>query len=229
LLASLEVSTRLSSVALFDLEKGQSVGETFLSNDQESSVTLLPGLEKLLQQNQLKAQAITALAVALGPGSFTGIRIGIATAEGFAMPQGLPVYGVPTLDGLAENLQAAGQRGEALCLIDAMRGECFAARYSLDEAGFHELEPATIWTLEKIAQNIGEKTWVVGPGALRYETDIKKLSGTRGQWVAADLHRPSAFSLARIAYRRWKGGERPGLESLRPLYIRLPSVEEKKP
>jgi tRNA A37 threonylcarbamoyladenosine modification protein TsaB len=108
-----------------------------------------------------------------------------------------------------------------------MRGECFAARYALDDAGFRELEPAAIWTLEKIAQNIQEKTWVVGPGALRYEAEIKK-AGALGQWVSADLHRPSALSLARVAYLRWKAGERPGLETLKPLYIRLPSVEEKK-
>jgi tRNA threonylcarbamoyladenosine biosynthesis protein TsaB len=228
LLASLEVSTRLCSVALFDLEKNVPIGEMLLSQDQESSVTLLPGLEKLLKEKDLKPTDITALAVAVGPGSFTGIRVGIATAEGFSIPHQLPVYGVSTLDGLAENLRWAGRFGEGLCLVDASRGECFVGRYRIEADGFHEIEPAAIRTLTQIGELLQSKKWVIGPGALKYENELKKIDG-QAQWVEAALHVPSAMSLARIAHGRWKTDERPSLEDLKPLYLRIPSVDEKKP
>jgi len=229
LLASLEVSTRSCSVALFDLEKGTAVAELALSTEQESSTTLLPGLEKLLKEKGLTPDSITALAVAVGPGSFTGIRVGIATAEGFCMPHALPAYGISTLDGLAENLREAGVLGEALVLIDAQRGECFVGRYQVEAGSFKELEPAAIWTLQKIADHLQEKTWVAGPGALKYETELKNASNHKGQWVDSALHQPSALSLARIAYRQWKTGLRPSFESLKPLYLRIPAVDEKRP
>jgi tRNA threonylcarbamoyladenosine biosynthesis protein TsaB len=181
-----------------------------------------------LNEKGLKPASITALAVALGPGSFTGIRVGIATAEGIAMPQRLPVYGISTLDGLAENLRAAGILGEALCLIDAQRGECFVGHYQIKEIGFKELEPATIWSIQKIADHLQKDTWVAGPGALKYETDLQKMNVGNGRWVAENLHQPSAFSLAGIAHKQWKAGARPKLETLTPIYLRLPAVYEKK-
>lgn len=228
MLASLEVSTRLCSVALFDLEKGRPVAESVLPADKESSVTLLPGLESLLKEKGLTASAITAMAVAVGPGSFTGIRVGLATAEGFAMPHSLPVYGIPTLDGLAENLRAAGVLGEVLCLIDAQRGECFVGYYQVESQGFQELEPAAILTLPAIAEKISAPTWVVGPGALKYEKELKQLAGSKGRWVESVLHQPSAMSLARIAHHQWKEGKRPSVMDLKPLYLRVPAVDEKK-
>ncbi len=228
MLASLEVSTRLCSVALFDLEKGMPVAELVLPADKESSVTLLPGLEGLLKEKGLTASAITALAVAVGPGSFTGIRVGLATAEGFAMPQALPVYGVPTLDGLAENLRTAGIFGEVLCLIDAQRGECFAGHYQIESQSFRELEPAAILNLPAIAEKISVSTWVVGPGALKYENELKKLTVSKGQWVENPLHQPSAMSLARIAYHQWKTGKKPMVCDLKPFYLRIPAVDEKR-
>ncbi|HXL72919.1 MAG TPA: tRNA (adenosine(37)-N6)-threonylcarbamoyltransferase complex dimerization subunit type 1 TsaB, partial [bacterium] len=129
MLASIEVSTRISSVALLDLKTGREAAQAPLAAHLESSATLLPALQTLLVSQDLTAKDITAVAVALGPGSFTGIRVGIATAEGLAMPSHLPVFGISTLDGLAENLRSDGLRGEALCLIDAQRGECFVGRY----------------------------------------------------------------------------------------------------
>src|SRR6185369_8955229 len=110
----LEVSTRISSVALLDPVTGEELAELTLSSEMESSTTLIPGLEKLLIQKGLTANDLTAIAVAVGPGSFTGIRVGIATAEGLCMPSNLPAFGISTLDGLAENLRFAGVRGEVL-------------------------------------------------------------------------------------------------------------------
>src|ERR1700679_1037271 len=114
MLAAIEVSTRISSVALLDLITGEELAEVHLPADWESSVTLIPAMESLLSQKGAGPQDLDAVAVAIGPGSFTGIRVGIATAEGLCLPSNLLAFGIPTLDALAENLRNAELQGEAL-------------------------------------------------------------------------------------------------------------------
>jgi len=229
LLASIEVSTRISSVALLDLKTGREVAQVPLATNLESSATLLPALQTLLASQDLTAKDITAVAVALGPGSFTGIRVGIATAEGLAMPSHLPVFGISTLDGLAENLRSGGLQGEALCLIDAQRGECFVGRYLIEEEIFRETAPPFILKVERLSDFIANKAWVVGAGFLKHEKEIKTSLGDKGKWVDEIFHDPKAMSIARLAYRQWNSGLRPALDTLKPLYLRVPSVDEKKP
>jgi tRNA threonylcarbamoyladenosine biosynthesis protein TsaB len=227
MLAAIEVSTRISSVALLDLVTGEELAECDLPSDWESSVTLIPALETLLKQRDLAPQDLAAVAVSTGPGSFTGIRVGIATAEGLCLPSNLLAFGVSTLDGLAENLRAAEMPGEALCLVDAQRGECFVGHYQIDKDGFQLLEEPQILGFEKLGQLLKGRSWIVGPGALRYEKEIRESLGTQGMFAFTALHQPKAMSIARLAYRRWQGGARPTLEQLKPLYLRPPSVDEK--
>ena len=216
-------------MALLDLKTGREAAQAPLAAHLESSATLLPALQTLLVSQDLTAKDITAVAVALGPGSFTGIRVGIATAEGLAMPSHLPVFGISTLDGLAENLRSDGLRGEALCLIDAQRGECFVGRYFIEKENFREMAPPLILKVERLADLVLDQSWVVGAGFLKYEKEIKTSLGDKGKWVEGALHDPQAMSIGRLAYHQWKSGLRPSLDTLKPLYLRVPSVDEKKP
>ncbi len=228
MLAAIEVSTRISSVALLDLITGEELAECHLPADWESSVTLIPAMETLLQDRDLTAQDLAAVAVSVGPGSFTGIRVGIATAEGLCLPSNLLVFGVPTLDGLAENLLNAGLKGEALCLVDAQRAECFVGHYYVDDEGFRAMNPPQILALDRLDAIIQERAWIVGPGALKYEKLLRESLGTRGLFAFNAQQQPSAMSIARIAYRQWRSGLRPSLDELKPLYLRPPAVDEKK-
>jgi tRNA threonylcarbamoyladenosine biosynthesis protein TsaB len=228
LLAAIEVSTRISSVALLDLVTGEELAECSLPADWESSVTLIPALETLLQQKELTSQDLAAVAVSIGPGSFTGIRVGIATAEGLCMPSNLLAFGIPTLDGLAENLRVAEMQGEALCLVDAQRGECFVGHYQIDKDSFRELDPPQIIGFERLGAMLKGKAWIVGPGALKYEKEIRESLGAQGMLAFTALHQPKAMSIARLAYRQWQAGLRPTLDQLKPLYLRPPAVDEKQ-
>ena len=228
MLAAIEVSTRISSAALLDLVTGEELAECHLPADWESSVTLIPALETLLKDRDLNPQDLAAVAVSVGPGSFTGIRVGIATAEGLCLPSNLLAFGIPTLDGLAENLLNSGLKGEALCLIDAQRGECFLGHYEIGEEEFKELSPPRIMNLTQLDSVIKERAWIVGPGALKYEKLLRESLGTRGLFAFNAQQQPSAMSIARIAYRQWRSGMRPTLDQLQPLYLRPPAVEEKK-
>jgi len=227
MLAAIEVSTRVSSVALLDLVTGEELAECPLPGDWESSVTLIPALETLLKQRDLTPQDLAAVAVSTGPGSFTGIRVGIATAEGLCLPGDLLAFGIPTLDGLAENLRAEEMTGEALCLLDAQRGEVFAGHYDIGKEDFQELGPASILSMDKLAGVLKGRAWVSGPGALKYEKEVREALGAQGMFAFTQTHTPKAMSIARLAYRRWQKGERPRLADLKPLYLRPPAVDEK--
>ncbi|HEY5039533.1 MAG TPA: tRNA (adenosine(37)-N6)-threonylcarbamoyltransferase complex dimerization subunit type 1 TsaB [bacterium] len=228
MLAAIEVSTRISSVALLDLVSGEELAEFSMPDDWESSVTLIPALETLLKQRDLKVEDLAAVAVSTGPGSFTGIRVGLATAEGICMPSNLLVFGISTLEGLAENLRAGELQGEALCLIDAQRGECFVGHYEINKEEVVELNPPQIMGFEKFPSLLKGKAWMVGPGALKYEKEIREGLGTQGMFAFNSLHQPKAMSIARLAYRKWQAGLRPNLNELKPLYLRPPSVDEKQ-
>jgi tRNA threonylcarbamoyladenosine biosynthesis protein TsaB len=227
LLAAIEVSTRISSVALLDLITGEELAEVSLPADWESSVTLIPALETLLNEKEMTPQDLAAVAVSVGPGSFTGIRVGIATAEGLCLPSNLLAFGISTLDGLAENLRAAEMQGEALCLVDAQRGECFVGHYEIGKDDFKELEPPQILGFEKIHTILKGRAWIVGPGALKYEKEIREGMGTQGMFAFTAHHQPRALSIARLAYRQWQAGKRPTIDQLKPLYLRPPAVDEK--
>jgi tRNA threonylcarbamoyladenosine biosynthesis protein TsaB len=228
LLAAIEVSTRISSVALLDLVSGEELAEAELPSEWESSATLIPALEALLQQQSLTVQDLAAVAVSIGPGSFTGIRVGIATAEGICMPSNLLAFGIPTLDGLAENIRAAELYGETLCLVDAQRGQCFTGHYDVTAEDIHELEPPQILGIESLHSIIHGRTWIVGPGALKYEKEVRESMGTQALFAFNAFHKPRAMSIARLAYRRWKLRSRPTIADLKPLYLRPPAVDEKQ-
>ena len=228
MLAAIEVSTRLFSVALLDLVTGEELAELAPPNEWESSVTLIPALETLLKQKEMAPEDLAAVAVSTGPGSFTGIRVGIATAEGLCLPSNLLAFGVSTLEGLAENLRNAEMLGEALCLVDAQRGDCFVGHYQINAESVVELAPAQILAVGRFSSLLKGKAWIVGPGALKYEKEIRENLGAMGMFAFNSLHQPKAMSVARIAYREWKAGLRPTLQELKPLYLRPPAVDEKQ-
>jgi tRNA threonylcarbamoyl adenosine modification protein YeaZ len=177
--------------------------------------------------------AVERLAVGLGPGSFVGIRIGIATARGLAASTGLPVTGVCTLDALGRAMTEPTspaalplQGGEAprnsgsLAVLDARRGEVFAALYSA--AGERLWEPlvAAPATLAERVAELPEPPLAAGSGAVRFRDEL----ASRGVDVAEDgdpLHRVAARHVCALAEAAPERGE----ERLEPIYLRAPDAE----
>ncbi|MFI5004553.1 MAG: tRNA (adenosine(37)-N6)-threonylcarbamoyltransferase complex dimerization subunit type 1 TsaB [Solirubrobacterales bacterium] len=192
---------------------------------------LLPLASQLLAQAGLRWRDLERIAVGLGPGTFTGLRIGIATARGLSQSLGVEVVGVSTLHVLAE----AGLRGSeggspareggsskgVLAVIDARRGEVFAAAYAADG----ELAPPRALSpqeLDSISEQAGEhRDWLaVGDGAIRYRGSLEALAVA----VPADsspLHRVDAGVLCKLALSARAGAP----EAVLPDYQRRPDAE----
>lgn len=165
--------------------------------------------------------AVERLAVGLGPGSFVGIRIGIATARGLAASTGLPVSGVCTLDALGRGLgEPAGPGRDRLAVLDARRGEVFAALYSpAGECLWEPLVGAPAELAERVARRPSPPL-AAGSGAVRFRDEL----ASRGVDVAEDedpAHRVAARHLCALAEAAPDRGD----ERLEPIYLRAPDAE----
>ena len=105
-----------------------------------SNTQLLPRIDAVLAEHEIRREDIACVAVGRGPGSFTGVRIAMATAKGSASALGVGLIGVSSLDAVAWNVQAAGGRGPLVVVADAMRKEVYPVRYALDEEGVERLD-----------------------------------------------------------------------------------------
>jgi tRNA threonylcarbamoyladenosine biosynthesis protein TsaB len=178
-------------------------------------------------------EAVHLLAVGLGPGSFTGLRVGIATARGLALSRGLPLRGVCTLDALARGIQqppspavpndrlASGGNRRALAVLDGWRGEVFAALY--DEEGSRVWEPA-VYRPEQLVERLGEldrAPLVAGSGAVRFRQGLAR----GGVQIADDsdpIHRVAGRHVCALAATAEDGTDGEGLA---PIYLRPPDAE----
>jgi tRNA threonylcarbamoyladenosine biosynthesis protein TsaB len=165
--------------------------------------------------------AVDRLVVGLGPGSFVGIRIGIATARGLATSTGLPVTGVCTLDALGRALgEPAGPGRDRLAVLDARRGEVFAALYT--PAGERPWEPLVV-APEELAERVSElpaPPLAAGSGAVRFRDEL----ASRGVDVPVDddpVHRVAARHVCALAEAAADRGD----ERLEPIYLRAPDAE----
>jgi tRNA threonylcarbamoyladenosine biosynthesis protein TsaB len=173
---------------------------------------------------------VETVAVGLGPGTFTGIRVGIATARGLSVSLGLPVAGVCTLDALGRGIQeadpsvpsgtrAAIENNLALAVLDGWRGEVFAALY--DREGARLWEPA-VYRPEELAERVGslaETPAVAGSGAVRFRKELN-LGGVRVADDSDPIHRVAARHVCALAAAG--GADR---EELTPIYLRPPDAE----
>jgi tRNA threonylcarbamoyladenosine biosynthesis protein TsaB len=165
--------------------------------------------------------AVDLLAVGLGPGTFTGIRVGIATARGLSVSLGLPVRGVCTLDALGRGIQAAGEGAPALAVLDGWRGEVFAALYGPD--GARVWEPA-VYRPEKLAERVtslDETPVVAGSGAVRFRQELTR-DGVRIADDSDSVHRVAARHLCALAAAT---ADEEGGGELAPIYLRPPDAE----
>jgi tRNA threonylcarbamoyladenosine biosynthesis protein TsaB len=190
---------------------------------------LLPLIAGLLEGAGTDWTEIERIAVGVGPGTFTGLRIGIASARALARSRRIPLVGVSTLRALACGVgsdRAAAESHAIGAVLDARRGEVFAAAWLpeqvADDPSGPLLEPSAL-TPQSLAERVpslGDAVLMVGPGAVEFR-EVLERSGTTIPSEDSDLHRVSAANHCRLAVSRTAGDP----DEVRPEYLRVPDVD----
>jgi tRNA threonylcarbamoyladenosine biosynthesis protein TsaB len=217
---TLDTSTNCSSVALSD--GAFLLGEYVLGEDRCNSGRLFDAIDKLLASARLAPSDLDVLAVAVGPGSFTGVRVGIATVKGLALATGKPLVGFSSLAMLALNVPHASV--QVAPLFDARKKEVYAGLYRVDDLPHPLIEDAVL-PPERFLAAIDRPTVFLGEGAVRYRDLIVSTLGERALFAPwhADVPRASAGAVIALDAAR-KGAFVPP-ELLNPTYIRPSEAE----
>jgi tRNA threonylcarbamoyladenosine biosynthesis protein TsaB len=217
----IETATRTGGVAVVS-ESGV-IAEYTLNIEVTHSERLMATVDRVLKGTGLALADLDGLSVSVGPGSFTGLRIGIATVKGIAFTTGKPVVAVPTLRALAWNLPHAAH---PVCpLLDARKKEVYAALYRYENCALLRVMEEQAIALEALAGKISGRTIFTGEAAHCFRDEIVKLFGDRALFAPRSSMVPSAASVAEIGLLMLKNGERTDPDVLTPVYIRRPEAE----
>jgi tRNA threonylcarbamoyladenosine biosynthesis protein TsaB len=177
--------------------------------------SILPALDKILGSAGIKFSQIDGFAIALGPGSFTSLRVGLSMVKAFAMATGKPVVGIPTLDIIACGIQKLGRgfdRYDEICVInDARRGKVYACFY--DPQGLRKSD-YLLTSLEDVLEKAHGKTLFVGDAVGVYRNNISKFLFADEKWWY-----PQSKVMAALAYERFRKKLYDDAASLLPLYL----------
>ena len=226
LILAFETSAKACSVAIHDGQK--LLGESYQNTGLTHSQTLMVMAEDLLKSCGKTAADVTHLAVAAGPGSFTGVRIGVSAAKGFAWGAELPVYGVSTLESMALSLGAL--HGHVCCCMDARRKQVYNAIFLAENGKLTRVSEDRAISLEDLKnelEHIDGPVWLMGDGA---ELTHKTLSGEIPGLILPPEHRRQqrASGVALAAIEAMNRGESADGAALQPNYLRLSQAERER-
>jgi tRNA threonylcarbamoyladenosine biosynthesis protein TsaB len=232
LILALDTSTACCSLAITSgtTVQGKILASVSLNSKVRHSRRLLTAIDWMLSETDVDWSMVEAIAIGLGPGSFTGLRIGMATAKGLAATSGRPLIGIPTLDALASSCTTE----KKICaVLDARKKQVYTAWYCPNPSGradrigsIRALDPALLTT------DIQEPVLMVGDGVLTYGQLWRQALGDKVAFAPIDLLYPSAAVIGLLAGIELKEGRSLDLASAVPLYIRASdaelSIERKK-
>ena len=179
------------------------------------------GLESLA----LKIEDIDIFAVGRGPGSFTGLRIGLATLKGFKLILDRPCLGLSSLDVLAENFPYP--EGDLAVAVDARRDRIYGAFYRVNNGEKNKILCDSVFNLQEILERSASKTYFLGDALDKYGLKIKKALGKKAVFLGSDYWYPRAKNLAKLAYSESKKNNFLKIKDLLPVYLRKPEPIEK--
>ena len=221
-----DTSAKTASVAVCD--GGNILGVSNIDNGLTQSELVLPMAEALLSQLKMSFADVERYAVTVGPGSFTGVRIGVSTVKGLAFGRDIPCAPVSTLEALAEN--AAGLTGLIVPCMDARRGQFYTATFSATAEGISRMTPDRAISAEELAEELRSyegDIYVTGDG---YDVAHKLLTslGVKLAVTPYLLRSQNAVSIARVAEKMHAQGLCVSERELAPTYLRLPQAERER-
>lgn len=221
---ALDSSGLVASVAV--VEEDQMLAEYTVNYKKTHSQTLLPMLDEIVKMIELDLSSIDAIAVAAGPGSFTGLRIGSATAKGLGLALQKPIISVPTVDGLAYNLY--GTQGFICPIMDARRSQVYTGIYSFSGDQFQVIDVQDVRTIEEQVQRLNEKcdrVIFLGDGVPVYQDVIKEQMKIPYSFAPSHVSRQRAGAIGTLAFQYYQEGKIEEARDHHPDYLRLSQAE----
>ena len=219
---AIETTAFTGSLAL--AEGDRLIGEARLPSDSRSAQSLAPSIQSLLSVHDWPVASLQLIAVVQGPGSFTGLRVGVTTAKTLAYAIGAEVLGLDTLEVLAA--QAGPTPGRIFPVVDAQRGQLFTARFEWREgAAFRARQsPTGISDLQSWISALQRHDVVIGPVSSKLAPQLANVLPAENI-IACE---PQARVAAQLAWRDYQAGRRDDLWTLLPQYHRPSAAEEKR-
>ena len=231
---AIDSSGLVASVAV--IEDDILIGEYNVQYKKTHSQTLLPMLDELKKMIELDLSTVDAIALSKGPGSFTGLRIGSATAKGLGLALKIPLIEIPTLDGLACNLYGTDK---LVCpLMDARRNQVYTGLYEFtkgrEEGGTYRLavllsqRAVPVDEIIQKCNGTGRETILLGDGVPVYAERLKEELKVPYSFAPAHMNRQRAAAFAVLAFQYMKEGRAVPAADHAPEYLRLPQAEREK-
>ncbi len=218
---SVDTSSSVCSVAI--LEDENCIAEISINDGRTHSENLMPMIEKILQENDIKLNSIELIAVAVGPGSFTGIRIGVASIKAIAEVLSIPIVPVSSLEGLAYNVE----NFETICtLIDARNNQVYAGIF---DKMYNQLEEYMADDINNVLQSVQnyENITFIGDGALIHK-DLINNKLKNSIFLEGTVNLQTAKSVGKAGYSKYKLGIIENADTIIPKYLRKSQAERMK-
>ncbi|MDO5424751.1 MAG: tRNA (adenosine(37)-N6)-threonylcarbamoyltransferase complex dimerization subunit type 1 TsaB [Eubacteriales bacterium] len=224
---AIDSSGLVASVAV--VEDETMLAEYTVNYKKTHSQTLLPMLGEISKMIELDLQSIDAIAVAAGPGSFTGLRIGSATAKGLGLALEKPLISVPTVDALAYNLY---DTDKLVCpLMDARRSQVYTGIYEFQGRELRVLEPQAPVPVSDIVEKLnemGREVLFLGDGVPVYQEKIEELIRVPHAYAPAHMNKQRAAAVAVLAQKYYREGKTETAAAHQPVYLRMSQAEQER-
>jgi tRNA threonylcarbamoyladenosine biosynthesis protein TsaB len=219
----LAVDTATTSCSVAVTDDGKLVAELTTSKNETHSKHLMELIHSVVENAGFGVGNLDGLAATIGPGSFTGLRIGISTIKGLALALDKPLVGVSTLKALAYQ---CGQTPNLICpLLDARKGEVYAATYGFNEGRLIQKTGARAMIPEAVVEDIKSPCVFIGTGARLYRQRIVTAAGSLAHFVREGQNTIKASSVAFLSLPRFEANDTDGIAGLVPRYIRKSDAE----
>ena len=213
----------MGSVAV--VEDNHVLCELTLHVKETHSYQLMPAVDYVLKIVGLAPDQLDGFAVALGPGSFTGLRIGMSTAKGLAVAASKPLIGIRTLDAMAWSFPMCPH---LICpIIDARMKEVYAAWFRAEAGIVSRRSEDMVLPISDLLKDVSEEALFFGSGVQRYHTEISEMMGHMAHFVSPEVMGARASVLGFLAVDKFNRGDLSDIDSLDPLYIRESQAIEK--
>ncbi len=220
---AIDSSAKAASVCIANEEK--IIGEFFINTSLTHSQTLMPMTEQLLKNTEMTIDDVDAIAVNAGPGSFTGVRIGVAAAKGLAFPKNLPCVSVSTLESMAYNL--LGTDCVVCAVMDARCSQVYNAMFRIKGETVERLTDDRALSLSDLLlefKQTDERILIVGDGA-EITYDFLKNEASNAVLAPKNRRTQTASSVALAAFQKLFEGKTQTAAELMPIYLRLPQAQ----